>query len=65
MCKRDREKEIKTVLNELEQLLLRAGEETKRLEEEYGGDTEEYWTQEAYESGICEAYALCKKIFED
>ena len=65
MCKRDREKEIKTVLNELEQLVLKAGEETERLEEEYGGDTEEYWTQEAYEAGIYKAYALCKKVFED
>ena len=62
---RDREKEIKTVLNELEQLVLKAGKETERLEEEYGGDAEEYWTQEAYESGIYEAYIFCKKVFED
>ena len=39
---RDREKEIKTVLNKLEQLVLKAGEETERLEEEYYGEGEEY-----------------------
>ena len=44
---------------------MEAGEETEKLEKEYGGDTEEYWTQEAYESGIYEAYALCKRVFED
>lgn len=65
MYKRDREKEIKTVLNELEQLVLEAEKETERVEEEYGGDVEEYWTQEAYEAGLYKAYTLCKRIFED
>lgn len=65
MYKRDREKEIKTVLNELEQLVLEAEKETERVEEEYSGDVEEYWTQEAYEAGLYKAYALCKKVFED
>ena len=61
---RDREKEIKIVLDKLEQLASRADEETDRLKEKYGVG-EEYWTQEAYASGIYEAYALCKKAFED
>ena len=65
MYKRDREKEIKTVLNRLEQLVLEAEKETEKLEEEYGGEGEEYWVQEAYESGVYEAYAICKKVFED
>lgn len=64
MYKRDREKEIRTVLNKLEQLALKAGEETEKLEEEYGGEGEEYRAQEAYEAGIYEAYAICKKVFE-
>lgn len=65
MYKRDREKEIKIVLNKLEQLVLKAEKETERLEEEYYGEGEEYRAQEAYEAGIYEAYALCKKVFED
>lgn len=65
MCKRDREEEIKTVLNKLEQLASRAEKETERLKEEYGAEGEEYWTQEAYESGIWEAYDICKKVFGD
>ena len=64
MNKRDREKEIKTVVNKLEQLVLKAGEETEKLEEEYGGEGEEYRAQEVYEAEIYKAYALCKSIFE-
>lgn len=65
MYKRDREQEIKTVLNKLGQLVLKAEKETERLKEEYYGEGEEYRAQEAYESGIWEAYDICKKIFGD
>ena len=70
MYKRDREKEIKTVLNRLEQLVLKAEKAKKELEEAYLEedsvvDKLEIYEQEAYESGIYEAYAICKKVFED
>lgn len=70
MYKRDREKEIKTVLNRLEQLVLKAEKTKKELEEAYLEedsvvDKSEIYEQEAYESGVYEAYAICKKVFED
>lgn len=64
MNKRDREKEIKTLLFKLEELVLKAEKETQKCKEEYDGEGEEYRAAEAFEDGVFQAFSICKNNFE-
>lgn len=64
MYKRDREKEIKTVLNRLEHLVLKAEKDKTDSLYNYGEDSIEYAESEAYESGAFAAFAIVKKVIE-
>ena len=56
--------EIKTILNRLEQLVLKAEQDKDHMLYHYGDDSLEYNTAEAYEAGAFAAYAIAKKIID-
>lgn len=60
----DKEKQIKEVINKLEQLVLKAEKEKDDILYNWGEDSLEYSTAEAYEDGIFQAFAIVKKTFE-
>ena len=64
MVRVDREKQFKEVMNKLEQLVLAAEKEKNDILYNWGEDSEEYQTAEAYEDGIFQAYAIVRKTFE-
>ncbi len=56
--------EIKTILNRLEQLVLKAEQDKRDMRNNYGEDSLEYNTAEAYEARAFAAYAIVKNIVE-
>ena len=56
--------EIKTILNRLEQLVLKAEQDKRDMRDNYGDGSLEYNTAEAYEAGAFAAYAIVKNIVE-
>ena len=56
--------EIKTILNRLEQLVLKAEQDKRDMLYHYGDGSLEYNTAEAYEDGAFAAYAIVKNIVE-
>lgn len=56
--------EIKTILNRLEQLVLKAEHDKNDMLYHYGDGSLEYNTAEAYEAGAFAAYAIVKKIID-
>ena len=56
--------EIKTILNRLEQLVLKAEQDKDHMLYHYGDGSLEYNTAEAYEAGAFAAYAIVKNIVE-
>ena len=56
--------EIKTILNRLEQLVLKAEQDKRDMRDNYGEDSLEYNIAEAYEAGAFAAYAIVKNIVE-
>ena len=56
--------EIKTILNRLEQLVLKAEQDKDHMLYHYGDGSLEYNTAEAYEGGAFAAYAIVKKIID-
>ena len=56
--------EIKTILNRLEQLVLKAEQDKNDMLYNYGDGSLEYNTAEAYEAGAFAAYAIVKKIID-
>lgn len=56
--------EIKTILNRLEQLVLKAEQDKNDMLYQYGDDSLDYNTAEAYEAGAFAAYAIVKNIVE-
>ena len=56
--------EIKTILNRLEQLVLKAEQDKRNMRDNYDEDSLEYNTVEAYEAGAFAAYAIVKKIID-
>ena len=56
--------EIKTILNRLEQLVLKAEQDKDHMLYHYGDGSLEYNTAEAYEAGAFTAYAIVKKIID-
>lgn len=60
----DREKQIREVMNKLEQLVLKAEELKDEALYNLGEDSLEYSELMAYEEGIFQAFAIVKKTFE-
>ena len=56
--------EIKTILNRLEQLVLKAEQDKRDMRDNYNEDSLEYNTAEAYEAGAFAAYAIVQKIID-
>ena len=56
--------EIKTILNRLEQLVLKAEQDNTDILYKYGDGSLDYNTAEAYEAGAFAAYAIVKKIID-
>ena len=56
--------EIKTILNRLEQLVLKAEQDKRDMRDNYDEDSLEYNIAEAYEAGAFAAYAIVKNIVE-
>ena len=56
--------EIKTILNRLEQLVLKAEQDKNDMLYKYGDGSLDYNTAEAYEAGAFAAYAIVKKIID-
>ena len=56
--------EIKTILNRLEQLVLKAEQDKRNMRDNYDEDSLEYNTAEGYEAGAFAAYAIVKNIVE-
>ncbi len=65
----EREKQIKKIMSKLEQLVLKAEEDKKKVEQAYlepesAVDPMEVYEAKAYEDGAFAAYAIVKKIIE-
>lgn len=65
----DREKQVKEILNRLEQLVLKAEEDKEKVEQAYLEpdsvvDSIEVHEAKAYEDGAFAAYAIVRKILE-
>ena len=56
--------EIKTILNRLEQLVLKAEQDKNDMLYKYGDGSLDYNTAEAYEAGAFAAYAIVRKIID-
>ena len=56
--------EIKTILNRLEQLVLKAEQDKRDMRDNCDEASLEYNTAEAYEDGAFAAYAIVKNIVE-
>ena len=56
--------EIKTILNRLEQLVLKAEQDKNDMLYKYGDGSLDYNTAEAYEAGAFAAYAIVKEIID-
>ena len=56
--------EIKTILNRLEQLVLKAEQDKRDMRDNYDEDSLEYNTAVSYEEGVFAAYAIVKNIVE-
>ena len=56
--------EIKTILNRLEQLVLKAEQDKNDMLYKYGDGSLDYNIAEAYEAGAFAAYAIVKNIVE-
>lgn len=52
------------ILHRLNELSLKASKEKEALLYQYGEDSEDYKTAEAYDAGIFTAYAIVKKIID-